>query len=116
MRVLESNSRKAPRSQAERIDHGFKEGDGLQHEDQSMWGSRAERMMGLSTIALHFRRDCLRFAARKDLGEDLRRRFREDADHWGRVAESMLRAAWTHEPPATPDQRARRRFVSSPSA
>jgi hypothetical protein len=50
-------------------------------------------MIELTLIALRFRTDCLKFAKRTDLGEDLRQRFRRDADYWGQIADGMLSAA-----------------------
>ena len=54
-----------------------------------------KRLVELSAIALRFRRDCLRFAACTDLGEDLRQRFREDADHWATISRKILRNDWS---------------------
>jgi len=54
-----------------------------------------KRMIELSAIALQFRSDCLRFASRADLGEDLRMRFREDADHWAKISRKILRTDWS---------------------
>jgi hypothetical protein len=53
-----------------------------------------KRRIELSVIALRFRNDCLQFAARTDLGDDLRLRFREDADHWAEVSHKVLRTDW----------------------
>ena len=53
-----------------------------------------KRRIELSVIALRFRNDCLQFAARTDLGDDLRLRFREEADHWAVVSRKILRTDW----------------------
>jgi hypothetical protein len=57
--------------------------------------STTKRMIELSAIALAYRRDCLRFADRIDLGEELRSRFREDAAHWAAVSQKILRTDWS---------------------
>jgi hypothetical protein len=56
-----------------------------------------KRMIELSAIALQFRSDCLRFADCTDIGEDLRQRFREDAERWATISHKILRTDWVSD-------------------